>query len=134
MVLAGGSDMVLPSRQEADRLAGVLPRAFAKVLPRSGHALLHEPGLDVVALMRQEGFYVARRRLTSDPAARGGARGQRRGRRGGEEEAEGPGAVQDVNGFGSPGPIELPTPQVRACVLGCPQSLSPRPGPACLPA
>ena len=50
------------------------------------HALLQEAGVNLVALMKEEGFYVERRIMSSPGAARG------------------PGS------FGEASPIELPTP------------------------
>ena len=54
--------------------------------PGRSHALLQEAGVNLVALMREEGFYVERRIMSSPEATRG--RGS----------------------FGEASPIELPTP------------------------
>lgn len=40
MVLAAADDRLLPSADEAARLAKALPRAFARVLPGASHAVL----------------------------------------------------------------------------------------------
>ncbi|EFJ50068.1 hypothetical protein VOLCADRAFT_104015 [Volvox carteri f. nagariensis] len=90
MVLAGGQDFVLGSDKEAQRLAEAMPRAFAKVLPDSGHAMLYEPGGDLLPLLDEEGFYIKRRVFSSPPAA---------------------GAGVDVNAFGTAGPVEVPNAQ-----------------------
>ena len=58
----------------------------AQVMPGRSHALLQEAGVNLVALMKEEGFYVERRIMSSPEATRG--RGS----------------------FGEASPIELPTP------------------------
>ena len=50
------------------------------------HSLLQESGVDLAAIIREEGFYVTRRRMSAPQAARG------------------------RDSFGSAAPIELPTP------------------------
>ncbi|KXZ50215.1 hypothetical protein GPECTOR_17g852 [Gonium pectorale] len=88
MILAGGQDVALGSEKEAERLVETMERAFKRVLPGSGHALLHEPGNDLLSLLEAEGFYTTRRSFSSPVR---------------------PGA--DVNVFGSAGPVELPNEQ-----------------------
>ncbi|KAG2498570.1 hypothetical protein HYH03_003321 [Edaphochlamys debaryana] len=91
LVLAGGSDAALGSAQVAGKLEERMPRAFKKVLPDAGHALLSEPGGALLPLLDAEGFYVTRRVFSSplppgaDPAS--------------------------VNVFGSAGPVEVPNEQ-----------------------
>jgi len=63
-----------------------------QVLPNAGHAILSDPQVDVLQLMREEGFLINKRVFTSPLKP-----GQR-------------------EGFGQPGPVEMPTKQVRACV------------------
>ena len=168
MVLAAADDRLLPSADEAARLAKTLPRAFARVLPGASHAVLvrlcsgvfgyndgystltlacvvcsyvigahadvsqvtiseapgapmhvlrklqtssfphnfwtlgtcctasvtsqGERGVDLLALMREDGFW-ARRRVFTSPVA--------------------PGA-RCANSFGTAEPLELPSPQ-EAC-------------------
>lgn len=65
MVLAGGRDLVAQSEAEARRLRSKLQRAFVKVLPDSGHAPLSEPGVQLLTLMRSEGFLLERLKFTS---------------------------------------------------------------------
>lgn len=63
----------------------------AQVLPRAGHAVLSDPSVDVVGLMRGEGFLVDRRTFTS--SVKLGQTGQ----------------------GGPAGPVEVPNKQVRWC-------------------
>ncbi|GLC75720.1 hypothetical protein PLESTF_001677300 [Pleodorina starrii] len=88
LVLAGGQDVVLGSDKEAQRLVEALQRAFKRVLPDSGHALLYEPGGELLPLLDQEGFYI-RRRVFSSPVRPG----------------------VDVNAFGTAAPVEVPNEQ-----------------------
>ncbi|GLC57637.1 hypothetical protein PLESTB_001248600 [Pleodorina starrii] len=88
LVLAGGQDVVLGSEKEAQRLVETLQRAFKRVLPDSGHALLYEPGGELLPLLDQEGFYI-RRRVFSSPVRPG----------------------VDVNAFGTAAPVEVPNEQ-----------------------
>ena len=90
LVLAGEQDWLIPSAAEATRLGKELPRARTRVLPGRSHAMLQEAGLDIVQLMRANGFYVAERIMSN------GTRGAVPG--------DGGGAA-----FGSPRPIQLPT-------------------------
>ncbi|KAG2499012.1 hypothetical protein HYH03_003198 [Edaphochlamys debaryana] len=91
LLLAGQLDLVIPSAQEAPRLAKAMPRCQPRVIPGGSHALLQESEVDVLKLMQEEDFYVSTRRFTRPPKVRRG------------KPAAG-GAV-----FGSPGPLELPT-------------------------
>lgn len=86
LVLTSDGDLLIPSADEGPRLQRLLPRADALTLQGHGHALLQEGGVDLMALLRQRGFYVQRRRLSSPAATRA-----------------------DLAVFGRPGPIELPT-------------------------
>eukprot|EP00967_Tisochrysis_lutea_P018371 scaffold20841_cov23-Tisochrysis_lutea.AAC.2 len=129
MVVAGGQDLVLPSAEEAANLKKAMPRAFPvvracvcahcmlswfhgvpasalvpcmcarvqephKVLPSAGHAILSDPQVDLLQLMRKEGFLINKRVFTSPIRP-----GQR-------------------EGFGLPGPVEMPTKQEDALVPG----------------
>ncbi|GIL58116.1 hypothetical protein Vafri_12969 [Volvox africanus] len=85
MIIAGGQDLVLGSDKEAQRLVETMQRAFKVVLPDAGHALLYEPGGELLPLLDKEGFYI-RRRVFSSPVRPG----------------------VDVNTFGTAGPVELP--------------------------
>ncbi len=77
LLLAGEKDLLIPSDKEAKRLARLLPRCVTKVLPDRSHAMLQEAGVDLVELMKDEGFYVQQRMLSngmaSTSAAGGGA-------------------------------------------------------------
>ncbi|KAK9838483.1 hypothetical protein WJX81_002279 [Elliptochloris bilobata] len=87
LVLTGDGDWLIPSREEGPRLQKLLPRCVLRVMRGRSHALLQEAGINLVALLEEEGFYV-RRRIMSAPLAR-------RGR----------------TSFGAAAPIELPTPR-----------------------
>jgi pimeloyl-ACP methyl ester carboxylesterase len=87
LLLVGDADLLLPSAAEGRRLAAALPRARLRVLAGGSHAALQEGGVDLVAIMEEEGALVAARRLSA-PAAR-----RSRGA-----------------GFGTAAAIELPTP------------------------
>jgi pimeloyl-ACP methyl ester carboxylesterase len=51
LVLAGEQDLLIPSKDEAQRLGKALPRARTRVLPNRSHALLQEAGVDLYQLM-----------------------------------------------------------------------------------
>ncbi|WAL61546.1 alpha/beta fold hydrolase [Thermocoleostomius sinensis] len=56
LVIASGSDRLLPSILEADRLVQLMPNARKHVLPYSGHACLLEADIDLYEIMQSEGF------------------------------------------------------------------------------
>lgn len=92
LVLAGDKDLLIPSNNEAERLGKKLPRCRARVLKDRSHALLQEAGIDLVDLMKAEGFYVSERVLsngqTSTSASSSGS-----------------------TAFGTYRPVQLPTPR-----------------------
>lgn len=90
LVIVGEDDILLPSANEAERLVKALPRCAKKVVPQRSHTLLQEAGVDLVNIMKEEGFYVKERILSCPPK---------------------PGKKKNmINNFGSAkGPIELPT-------------------------
>jgi hypothetical protein len=51
LVLAGEQDLLIPSKDEAQRLGKALPRARTRVLPNRSHALLQEAGVDLYQLL-----------------------------------------------------------------------------------
>lgn len=67
--------------------AAYSPAVCTQVMRFRSHALLQEAGINIVSIMREEGFYV-QKRILSAPA-------NQRGR----------------NSFGEAAPIELPTPK-----------------------
>jgi pimeloyl-ACP methyl ester carboxylesterase len=95
LLLVGDADLLIPSAQEGPRLARALPRAHLRVERGRSHALLQEGGVDLVAIMEEEGCLVRARRMSAPVARRGGAA------------AVGPAA-----------PIELPTPVELARYAG----------------
>ncbi|CAD7704397.1 unnamed protein product [Ostreobium quekettii] len=96
LLVAGEGDWMLPSRSEAQRLRRLLPRCSTRVLPGRSHALLQEAGVDLVEIMKEEGFFVTERCLSCQPTA----------------------GVPKINNFGRPGPVELPTPIERDRAAG----------------
>ena len=56
LVIAGGSDQLLPSAQEAARLVNCLPEAKMVLLPQSGHACLLETDVSLLNIMKEENF------------------------------------------------------------------------------
>lgn len=52
LVIAGERDLLIPSADEAERLAKALPRARKVVLPGRSHAVLQEAGVDLVQIMQ----------------------------------------------------------------------------------
>lgn len=56
LIIAGGSDRLLPSVAEAQHLVGCLPNAEMLVLPDSGHACLLEKDVNLYNIMRQHKF------------------------------------------------------------------------------
>eukprot|EP00882_Tetradesmus_deserticola_P012818 GHRQ01013584.1.p1 GENE.GHRQ01013584.1~~GHRQ01013584.1.p1 ORF type:complete len:372 (+),score=160.97 GHRQ01013584.1:272-1387(+) len=77
LVLAGQQDLLIPSKDEAQRLGKALPRARTRVMADRGHALLQEAGVDLYQLLEAEGFYISQRRMShgrpSTNASDGGA-------------------------------------------------------------
>ena len=65
-------------------------RACAQAYPGRSHALLQEAGINLVAVMREEGFYVTSRNMSA------------------------PGGARRRASFGEAAPIELPTPRELA--------------------
>lgn len=86
LLVVGDQDLLIPSRDEGPRLQRQLPRAHLRVERGRSHALLQEGGVDLVNILKEEGAYVAVRRMSAPITKRGSA------------------------GFGSAAPIELPTP------------------------
>lgn len=73
LVIAGGNDTLLPSSDEADRLEKAMPRAKKVQLPRAGHALLQEGGVDLGAIAVEQGFYSRERRFSAKATTPAGA-------------------------------------------------------------
>ncbi len=59
LVLAAGSDQLLPSEAEAERLISYLPNAQKILLPESGHACLFETEVILGDILRSQRFYDA---------------------------------------------------------------------------
>ncbi len=56
LAIAGGADRLLPSVEEAQRLANCLPNAKIVLLPDSGHACLLERDVDLYQILESENF------------------------------------------------------------------------------
>ena len=61
---------MLPSKEEGPRLVKALPRARVRYFPGRSHAILMEAGVDVVAVMQEEGFLVTSRVMSGDRGRR----------------------------------------------------------------
>ena len=96
LVVAGGGDTLLPSSEEADRLEKAMPRAKKVLLPRAGHALLQEGGVDLGSIAVEQGFYSRERRFSAPLGAAAGAVARPRTR---------------TSGGGPADPVDLPTPK-----------------------
>ena len=94
LVIAGGNDTLLPSSEEADRLEKAMPRAKKVLLPRAGHALLQEGGVDLGSIAVEQGFYSRERRFSAPETANVVARPRTR-----------------TSGVGAADPVDLPTPK-----------------------
>lgn len=57
LVLAGGSDRLLPSMAEAEKLVSYLPNAQKNLLPESGHACLLETEVKLSDILQLQRFY-----------------------------------------------------------------------------
>lgn len=85
-MIVGDGDWMLPSGNEKDRLPRRMPRCSSRSMGLRSHALLQEAGIDLVQILKEEGFYVTQRRFTSQNGSR-----------------------PELNQFGTASPIELPT-------------------------
>jgi pimeloyl-ACP methyl ester carboxylesterase len=56
LLIAGAADRLLPSTEEAERLANYLPDVKIAVLPQSGHACLLEAEVSLFELMKEQDF------------------------------------------------------------------------------
>lgn len=125
LLLAAEQDLLIPSRDEGPRLARRLPRCRLRLMPGRSHAMLQEAGVDLVALLDDEGFYTPRRQLSTwkvpqapqaQPGRRGGSAVSSTGGGGGDQRSiaspapSTAAAVPAVSGFGAAAPVELPTP------------------------
>lgn len=58
LIVASGSDRLLPSVEEAQNLVRRLPQARVVILPDSGHACLLEADVNLYEIMQQQNFLV----------------------------------------------------------------------------
>ncbi|MFM7559180.1 alpha/beta fold hydrolase [Cylindrospermopsis raciborskii] len=57
LLIAGGSDRLLPSLTEVERLGRMLPNSKIVILPDSGHACLVEEEINLYKILQDQGFY-----------------------------------------------------------------------------
>ncbi|KAK1294129.1 Acyltransferase-like protein [Acorus calamus] len=63
LVLASGKDQLLPSREEAVRLRGILPNCRIRYFDDSTHAILLDGSIDLVTIIKGAGFYRRSRQI-----------------------------------------------------------------------
>ena len=56
LIVGSQKDLILPSVEEANRLANIFPEATVVILPHSGHACLVEKGMDLYQIMQANNF------------------------------------------------------------------------------
>lgn len=56
LLIASEADLILPSVEEAKRLAKILPNARVVTLPHKGHACLVEEGINLLKILQAENF------------------------------------------------------------------------------
>jgi pimeloyl-ACP methyl ester carboxylesterase len=56
LLLAGGSDRLLPSVTEVMRIVNILPNAKTVILPDSGHACLLEKDVNLYEILKAQDF------------------------------------------------------------------------------
>lgn len=64
-LLTADGDLLIPSKEEGPRLKSLLPRCRLKVFKDASHALLQEADVNLAQVMKQEGFYVTKRRMSA---------------------------------------------------------------------
>ena len=72
--LVGDQDFLLPSAEEAKELKRRLPRCHVRVERGRSHALLQEGGVDLVQILKDEGFFAMERQLSAPLAKRSNRR------------------------------------------------------------
>lgn len=85
LVLVGDRDLLIPSGEEGPRLQRDMPRVQLRIEKGRSHALLQEGGVDLVNILKEEGFYTESRKMSASIKKRAAV------------------------AFGSANPIELPT-------------------------
>ncbi|XP_072992605.1 phytyl ester synthase 2, chloroplastic-like isoform X1 [Typha latifolia] len=63
LILASGSDELLPSREEAERLSRALPNCRIRHFKDYGHTIFLEGGIDLVTIIKGAGFYRRSRQI-----------------------------------------------------------------------
>ena len=56
LIVGSQKDLILPSVEEANRLADIFPKTTVVTLPHSGHACLMEEGMDLYQIMQANNF------------------------------------------------------------------------------
>lgn len=65
LVIVGDADLLIPSKEESERLRRNLRTCAVKVVEGAGHALLQEAGVNVNHIIDEMGFYTTRLKYTS---------------------------------------------------------------------
>jgi len=63
LIVAGAADGLLPSVEEAQKLANLLPQGKMTVLPQSGHACLLETDINLYQILLEQNFIASRTRV-----------------------------------------------------------------------
>ena len=63
LIVAGAADGLLPSVEEAQKLANLLPQGKMTVLPQSGHACLLETDINLYQILLEQNFIVSQTRV-----------------------------------------------------------------------
>jgi len=58
LVIAGDADLLIPSDSEARMLSWKLPDCSYRVLPGHSHILMQERGVDIAAIIKEDGMYI----------------------------------------------------------------------------
>ena len=70
LIIAGQSDRLLPSVEEARRLAALMPQARTFILPKSGHACLIETETNLYQILTEHNFIEHKNSLSSKLTAK----------------------------------------------------------------
>ena len=99
---------MLPSASEKGRLQRLMRRCSIRSMGLRSHALLQEGGVDLVQILKEEGFYVTERKFSAKSSLEHG-----------------------INGFGKPVPVETPTEIERRSAQGRWTPFKPFTSPVC---
>jgi pimeloyl-ACP methyl ester carboxylesterase len=60
LLIGAGSDRLLPSVSEVERIAGIIPTSQVLILPNSGHACLLEKDINLYEILKKNNFLEVR--------------------------------------------------------------------------